>query len=493
MRIVVVGAGPTGLFTAMALARRGHGVTVVDRDPGPQPDGSWSRRGVMQFHHPHAFRAQVVEALRAELPEVWCDLLAAGAQPITAPAGPNGAGGPEQVMGIRCRRLTFERVLRAAAEREPGVDLHVGHVDDVCTDRGRATGVRVDGAPLDADLVLAASGRASRFGRDLRAPARGGDCGIAYVSRQYRLNPGARPGPMNSPLGQVDLYPGYQVVVFLHDNGIFSTTIVRSSHDSALAALRSTEVFEAAARAIPALAEWTDPARAHPYTPVVPGARLHNTYQGQLDDAGAVPLPGLIFVGDSVCTTNPAVGRGITTSLLQARELLRLVEEHPHDLAAATLAFDRWCTENIAPVVRRPRPVGRRPGPPLGGRRRRPQPAAAVGPGRRRRGGRSVAVPSHRPLPRHARPTGQPRRRGAPGPRDLRGRLAPTRPRRPHARRARRAGRRARLRRSALTRAVPGQAAGSTLPRWSQIVRPSRNRTPSAHRASTAPPANCSV
>ena len=97
MRVVVVGAGPTGLFTAMALARRGHEVTVVDRDPGPQPDGSWSRRGVMQFHHPHAFRAQVVEALRAELPEVWSGLLTAGAQPIVVP---NGSGGPEQVMGM---------------------------------------------------------------------------------------------------------------------------------------------------------------------------------------------------------------------------------------------------------------------------------------------------------------------------------------------------------------------------------------------------------
>ena len=349
MRVVVVGAGPTGLFTAMALARRGHEVSVVDRDRGPQPDGSWSRRGVMQFHHPHAFRAQVVEALQAELPEVWGDLLAAGAQPITVPAGPNGTGGPEQVMGIRCRRLTFERVLRAAAEHEPGVVLRVGHVGDVCTDRGRATGVRVDGAPLDADLVVAACGRAGRLGRDLRAPAQGGDCGIAYVSRQYRLNPDAAPGPMNSPLGQIDLYPGYQVIVFLHDDGIFSATIVRSSHDGALAALRSTEVFEAAAHAIPALADWTDPARARPYTPVLPGARLHNTFQGQLDHTGTVALPGLIFVGDSVCTTNPAVGRGITTSLLQARELVRLVEEHPHDLAAATLAFDEWCTDNIAP------------------------------------------------------------------------------------------------------------------------------------------------
>ena len=93
-------------------------------------------------------------------------------------------------------------------------------------------------------------------------------------------------------------------------------------------------MFEAAARAIPALADWTDPARARPYTPVVPGARLHNTFHGQLDHTGTVALPGLIFVGDSVCTTNPALGRGITTSLLQARELLRLVEEDPHDVTA---------------------------------------------------------------------------------------------------------------------------------------------------------------
>jgi 2-polyprenyl-6-methoxyphenol hydroxylase-like FAD-dependent oxidoreductase len=349
MRVVVVGAGPTGLFMAMALARRGHEVAVVDRDPGPQSDGSWSRRGVMQFHHPHAFRAQVVEALQAELPEVWGDLLAAGAQPMTVPAGPNGSGGPEQVLGIRCRRLTFERVLRAAAEREPGMAVRVGHVDDVCTDRGRATGVRVDGTPLDADLIVSAAGRAGRLGRYLRAPARGGDCGIAYVSRQYRLNPGAVPGPMNSPLGQIDLYPGYQAIVFPHDDGIFSALIARSSDDGALAALRSTEAFEAAARAIPGLADWTDPARARPYTPVLPGGRLYNTFQGQLDDGGGVALAGLVFVGDSVCTTNPVVGRGVTTSLLQAGELLRLVEEHPHDLAAATVAFDEWCTDNIEP------------------------------------------------------------------------------------------------------------------------------------------------
>ncbi len=45
MRTVVVGAGPTGLFTAIALARRGREVVIVDRDPGP-PDRAtvWQRK-----------------------------------------------------------------------------------------------------------------------------------------------------------------------------------------------------------------------------------------------------------------------------------------------------------------------------------------------------------------------------------------------------------------------------------------------------------------
>src|SRR5215471_1860524 len=56
MRAVIVGAGPTGLYTAIALARRGHQVMVVDCDRGPDGGRWWDRKGVMQFHHPHFFR-----------------------------------------------------------------------------------------------------------------------------------------------------------------------------------------------------------------------------------------------------------------------------------------------------------------------------------------------------------------------------------------------------------------------------------------------------
>jgi histidinol-phosphate/aromatic aminotransferase/cobyric acid decarboxylase-like protein len=53
MRVIVIGAGPIGLFSGMALARRGHDVTIVDRDGGPDETGQWERKGVMQFHLPH--------------------------------------------------------------------------------------------------------------------------------------------------------------------------------------------------------------------------------------------------------------------------------------------------------------------------------------------------------------------------------------------------------------------------------------------------------
>ena len=343
MRAVIVGAGPTGLYTAIALARRGHQVTVIDRDRGPDGGQWWDRKGVMQFHHPHFFRQQVADALLAEMPEVWQGLLAAGAAPASLP------GQPGMAAGLHCRRVTFERVLRAAAGAEPGVWLRTGHVDEVCGERGRVTGVMTGGHQVGADLVIDAGGRGGRLTRALRGPAEGGDCGIAYVSRQYKMLPDAADGPVNMPFGVLVTYPGYLAAAFIHDNRILSVLIARASTDRQLAALRTQAAFEAAVRAIPALAAWTDPGRSRPLTPVLPGGRLYNSYRGQLNDAGRVALGGLIYAGDSVCTTNPAAGRGVTTSLLQARQLISLLAEHGGDLTSCSLAFDRWCAGHIKP------------------------------------------------------------------------------------------------------------------------------------------------
>ena len=348
MRVAIIGAGPAGLFLGAGLARRGHQVIAVERDPGPAADGSWPRRGVMQFHHAHAFRYQVVQALEQELPGALQRWLAAGAEP----AWMRLPDGGEIPMGVRSRRMTFERALRATALHQPGVQVHCGHAEDVTRRHGRARGIRVDGTDLAADLVIDASGRAGRVTRSLRpAPASGGPCGIAYVDRQYQLHPGAEPGPLLSPIAwQADL-DGYQAIIFLHEHGIFSVLLVRPTADPVLSQLRHEAPFSAACQAIPGLADWVDPARSRPITPVLPGGPLLNAYRGQTGPDGHLALPGLVFVGDAVATTTPTFGRGITTTLLQAQQLLRLIDEHGTDTGAIGESFDAWCAEQIRPWV----------------------------------------------------------------------------------------------------------------------------------------------
>ncbi|TFV54714.1 FAD-dependent monooxygenase [Mycobacterium sp. PS03-16] len=342
--VVIVGAGPTGLFTAIALARRGHAVTLVDRDPGPPPTGPWRRRGVMQFDQAHTFRAPVIDALRCELPDVLAALESMGAE-----VGTDSTGRPAALL---CRRSTLERVLWAHAARQAGVRTVTGSVDGPAWVAGRVAGVRTDGEDLPADLVIDASGRSARYLSGLRPDGEALDCGAVYVSRQYRLTDGAEPGPVNSPIGLSLSMSGYAAIAFRHDRGTFSITLVHGGQDLRLRQLRDPAVFGAAVGAVPQLRDWIDPRRARPITPVLPGGRLYNSYRRQTDATGAPVLPGLISVGDAVCTTTPLAGRGVTLAFRQARALLGIVDDAPGgvtDTDTLTTAFDSWCEAELRP------------------------------------------------------------------------------------------------------------------------------------------------
>jgi hypothetical protein len=146
-------------------------------------------------------------------------------------------------------------------------------------------------------------------------------------------------------------FDGYQAIIFVHEHGTFSVLLVRPSADPVLAQLRHEAAFTAACQAIPGLADWVDPGRSRPITPVLPGGPLLNAYRGQTGPDGQLALPGLVFVGDAVATTTPTFGRGVTTTVLQAQQLLRLIDEHGTDTGAVGESFDAWCTEQIKPWV----------------------------------------------------------------------------------------------------------------------------------------------
>jgi hypothetical protein len=126
--------------------------------------------------------------------------------------------------------------------------------------------------------------------------------------------------------------------------------LVRPTADAALKDLRHRAAFEAACRAIPGLAAWTDPERSAPETDVLPGGPLRNTYREQRGLDGRPCIPGLVSVGDAVATTTPIFGRGVATTFLQAQQLLALLDSET-DPALVGEPFDAWCGENMRPWV----------------------------------------------------------------------------------------------------------------------------------------------
>lgn len=322
------------------LARRGHQVVLVDRDGGPDENGEWNRRGVMQFDLPHFFRPGVKQAICEEVPELWSAIQLAGGLPARPP------GFPEEMTGIQCRRRIFDRAMWNFTSAEPGVFRLTGHADRVVVSDGRVTGLVVDGAQVDADLVIVATGRAGKLGDELRAPGHGGSCGFSYAARQYVAKPGVE--TPNWGLPKMAVHDGYFAMIFPQDARTITALIVRPTFDTRLLELRHNAAFQAAAAAVPLLAEWTDPDRWDSITDVQSGSNLSNFYRGQRNSDGAV-TPGLVFVGDAVCTTNPAAGRGVALGMRQARTLVALLDEHGTDLAQVASDLDDWCTANIRP------------------------------------------------------------------------------------------------------------------------------------------------
>lgn len=344
MRIVIVGSGPVGSFCGLMLARRGHQVVLVDRDPGPGDPSpgngaSWARRGVMQFALPHFFRAQVRQAILDEVPELWSALMLAGG----LPALPQGF--PEQMTGLQCRRATFERALWTFSDAEPGVARITGHADRLVMTGDRVTGVVVDGVEIDADLVVVATGRAGHLGDELRAAGEGSSCGFSYAARQYVAHTDVPAPAWGMP--NMAMYDGYYSIVFPQDAQTLTALVVRPTADARLNELRHNHVFDAVAAAVPHLAAWTDAERFDPITDVLSGSNLTNAYRGQRNDDGRATA-GLVFIGDAVCTTNPAAGRGVALGMAQARALVGLLE-HDADLRGVAETFDTWCADSIEP------------------------------------------------------------------------------------------------------------------------------------------------
>ena len=109
---------------------------------------------------------------------------------------------------------------------------------------------------------------------------------------------------------------------------------------------RAPGVFTAVLRTVPVYAAWLDV--MDPITDVFPMSGLHNTLRRLVVD-GVPVATGLLAIGDSVCTTNPTLGRGLALALTGAADLAGIVARHGADPAAQALAMDRLVAANVVP------------------------------------------------------------------------------------------------------------------------------------------------
>lgn len=367
MRVAIIGAGVSGLSSALALARDGHDVVALERDATPLPSTpdeafDWKRRGAPQFRHSHAFLARMRNVLRDRLPDVRDDLMAAGATEVAwadmltdTIEDPSPKAGDEDLAMICCRRTTFEWVVRRAALRTDRVQLRDGvTVDGLLSTNGtgpqRITGVVTSHGDVHADVVLDATGRPSRMPemlreiglhlRETKSPT-----GIVYLSRFYRLRDDATV-PNAQAFNGADL--GYlKFAVFRGDNRTFSVTLAYATDDQDMRALRDRGRFDAATKLIPMIAPWVDPDVSEPISGVQYMGRLINRVRHFVEDSEPVVL-GLLGVGDASVCTNPLYGRGCSLGLLHGVLFADAVRE-TDDLCELAGAFDRATQRELVP------------------------------------------------------------------------------------------------------------------------------------------------
>ncbi len=381
-RALVAGASIAGLAAALALSDRGAEVVLVEADPAPDAASAedafhrWSRKHVPQSRHSHAFLARLRNILLRAYPELYAELLAAGALEIRLLDFPpptlgrvDPLPGDADLVTLGCRRTTFEWVLRRHVAARPGISIVCGAtVESLLARTGSppyVTGARIAAGTrrrsIGADLVIDASGRASHAAEWLRAIGAGApterrsSSSVLYYTRFYRCREGKHfPPPSREPT-MAD-FGWIKFAIFPADDRTYSITFATHLSVPRLKVLNDPDAFETMARALPGMAPFVDPELGDPLPvlgrDVLAMGGLENCARRFVDAEGAPLATGFFVVGDAAYHTNPLYGRGTSQAFMHAGLLGEALDAAAGEPGRAAGYLDALAQEEIEPFYR---------------------------------------------------------------------------------------------------------------------------------------------
>jgi flavin-dependent dehydrogenase len=296
--VVIAGGGLAGSALAIGLAHRGVSVEVFERArfPREKPCGE----GLMPAGVAALERLGV-----AAVPESaeFIGVRYRSGDRVAEGRFPDVAGLPSRGRALRRRDLDHALARHAAAM--PGVAFHTGaRVDGPIVEGGRVTGVRVDGEPHRAKLVVAADGARSRLRHalGLDRPAERRRVGMRA---HFRLAAGQPATP-------------WVEVLLGREHELYVTPLPRG--ELLVAALAEAGALDA--RVERQYLGWIQGHRA--LAGRLEGAEQVSELHATAPLSGRARrrvLPGCVLLGDAAGFTDPITGGGMTQALVTA-ELL---------------------------------------------------------------------------------------------------------------------------------------------------------------------------
>ena len=368
-KIVVVGGGICGLGASMMMARRGHEVVVLERNPEEPPESiekawdAWERTGVAQFRMGHWYMARWNNIIKRELPDLIPQFKEVGALSVNmaTDAMPDTIADrarrddDDQFDVVTGRRPVFEWVMARAAMAEPNVEIRRGvgvsgliTGDSVADGVPHVVGVRTEtDDEITADLVIDAGGRRSALGTWLKdigaAPffEDSEDSGFRYYGRYFEKSANGAPSPTRPMLAMLG---SVAIIALPADNDTWMIGVITSAKDKVLYALTDEAAWHEVVVRTEMVAPYLD---GNPITPIETMMAIPDRYRRFVVDGKPVAT-GIAPIGDAWAATNPMRGRGISMGYMQTMVVIDNLALL-HDPTAFALAVDAQTEAEVAP------------------------------------------------------------------------------------------------------------------------------------------------